>query len=186
MSNPHGIIVFGANGSGKTTLCRELARILNFKHMDIEDYYFEKSEIPYTVARSREDVLNLMLSDIEKYRSFVISTVIGDLGDIIPQFYELAVYMSAPFELRMERVKQRSFAQYGDRVRLGGDMYEREQKFFDYVAKRPLEKIDQWAETLTCPVIHIDGTVDWRINAANIAEYYTKCKLNSRTAHTDL
>ncbi len=30
-----------------------------------------------------------------------------DLGDIIPQFYELDVYMSAPLDLRMERVKQR-------------------------------------------------------------------------------
>lgn len=174
MSIPHGIIVFGANGSGKTTLGRELARILNYKHMDIEDYYFEKSEIPYNVARSREDLLNLMLSDIKKYRSFVISTVIGDLGDIIPQFYELAVFMSAPFELRMERVKQRSFAQHGERVRIGGDMYEQEQKFFDYVALRPLEKIDQWAETLACPVIRIDGRVDWRINAANIAQHFTR------------
>jgi len=36
MCKPQGIIVFGANGSGKTTLGRELARILNFKHMDIE------------------------------------------------------------------------------------------------------------------------------------------------------
>lgn len=170
MRSPHGIIVFGANGSGKTTLGRELARILNYKHMDIEDYYFEKSEIPYTVARSREDFLNLMLSDIGKYRSFVISTVIGDLGDIIPKFYELAVFMSAPFELRLERVKQRSFAQHGEHVCIGGDMYEQEQKFFDFVASRPLEKIEQWAETLACPVIRIDGRVDWRINAANIAQ----------------
>lgn len=36
MDKPQGIIVFGANGAGKTTLGRELARILNFKHMDHE------------------------------------------------------------------------------------------------------------------------------------------------------
>ena len=51
MSKPHGIIVFGANGSGKSTLGRELARVLNFAHLDIEDYYFEQSEIPYTKVR---------------------------------------------------------------------------------------------------------------------------------------
>ena len=50
MDKPRGIIVFGANGSGKTTLGRELARILTFKHMDREEYYFEKSEIPYIVV----------------------------------------------------------------------------------------------------------------------------------------
>ena len=74
MTKPRGIIVFGANGSGKTTLGRELARILNFKYMDIEDYCFPKSEIPYSVVRSREDCLKSMLNDIEKYRSFVITT----------------------------------------------------------------------------------------------------------------
>lgn len=164
-----GIIVFGANGSGKTTLGRELARILGFKHIDIEDYCFEESEIPYAKPRSREDCLRLMLTDIEKYRSFVITTVIGDLGDVIPKFYRLAVYLSAPFELRMERVKQRSYKQYGERILQGGDMYEQEIKFFDFVASRPLSKIDQWAETLTCPVIHIDGAEDWRTNAVKIA-----------------
>jgi adenylate kinase family enzyme len=176
MSKPKGIIVFGANGSGKTTLGRELARILNFKHMDIEDYYFEKSEVPYTKARSREDFLNLMLADIEKYHSFVITTVIGDLGDKIPQMYEFGVYLSAPFELRMKRVKQRSIELYGERVCEGGDMYEQELKFFDYVASRSLSKIDEWSETLTCPIIRIDGTKDWRTNAANIAEQYLNSK----------
>ncbi len=128
MSKPHGIIIFGANGSGKTTLGRELARILNYRHMDIEDYCFEKSEIPYTKVRSKKNYLKLMLTDIEKYGSFVISTVIGDLGDIIPQFYELAIFMSAPHELRMERVKNRSYQLYGERVCEGGDMYEQELK----------------------------------------------------------
>ncbi|MDR7855204.1 shikimate kinase [Tissierella sp.] len=52
MSKPHGIIVFGANGSGKSTLGRELANLLNFKYMDIEDYHFYKSKIPYTLERS--------------------------------------------------------------------------------------------------------------------------------------
>ena len=72
MSKPHGIIVFGANGSGKSTIARELANILNFKHMDIEDYHFENSEIPYTIERSHEDCLKLMLADI----SYIVSMLI--------------------------------------------------------------------------------------------------------------
>ena len=172
MKDPHGIIIFGANGSGKTTLGRELARVLRFKHMDIEDYCFEESEIPYARPRTREAYCDLMLRDIEKHRTFVISAVMGHLGDIIPTFFELAVYLSAPFELRMERVRHRSYAQHGERTLQGGDMYEQEQRFFDFVASRPLSKIDAWAATLTCPVIHVDGTVDWRINAARIAERF--------------
>ena len=172
MNKPQGIVIFGANGSGKTTLGRELAQILNYKHMDIEDYYFEESEIPYTVKRPHEDCLNLMFTDIEKYRSFVLSTVTGDFNDKIQSFYKLAVYLSAPHDLRMERVKKRSYDKHGERVLEGGDMYEMEQEFFSFVDTRPLSKIEQWAETLTCSIIYVDGTKDWRTNAADIADQF--------------
>ena len=170
MNEPKGIIIFGANGSGKTTLGRELSRILGLTCMDAEDYYFREAEIPYSDSRSKGEVIGLMLADIEKHRTFIISTCIGDLGDIIPSYYRLAVYIKAPYELRMKRVKQRVFDRFGERVLEGGDMYEQEEKHFDFMANRPLSKIDEWAKTLSCPILHIDGTVDWRINAKNIAD----------------
>ena len=119
MDTPHGIIVFGANGSGKTTLARELARILSYKHIDIEDYAFEEAEIPYSKPRPRDECISLMLADVEKYGKFVFSTCVGDWGDVIPQFYRLAVLVSVP-----------------------------------------LSRIEQWAETLTYPVICTDGRED--------------------------
>jgi adenylate kinase family enzyme len=170
MNKPSGIIVFGANGSGKTTVGRELARILNFKHMDHEAYAFKESEIPYAAPRSNEECIGLMLDDIEKHRSFVISAVTGDFGDIIPQYYEFAVFLSVPLELRMERIEQREYERHGERVLEGGDMYEARKNFLAFAASRNLSRIDQWAETLTCPVIRIDGTEDWRVIAINIAE----------------
>ena len=141
--------------------------------MDIEDYYFEKSEIPYTVQRTREECLSLMLADMELYGSFVLTAVTGDFGDIIPRFYELGVYLSAPLELRMERIKNRSFEQHGARVLEGGDMYEQEQSFFDMAASRSAARTEQWAQTLACSVMRVDGTADWRVNAAAIAEQYS-------------
>ena len=174
INRPRGIIVFGANASGKSTVGRELARILNFKYMRHQDYHFEESEIPYTVERSREDCLSLMLADIEKYGSFVLSAVTGDFGNMIPQYYELAVYVSAPLEIRMKRLEQRAYERHGERIRKGGDMYEQHLKFTDFVASRPLSRIEQWAETLTCLIIRIDGTEDWRANAEYVAEQYLK------------
>jgi len=174
MNKPRGIIVFGANASGKSTVGRELARILNFKYMRHQDYHFEETEIPYTVERSREDCLSLLLADMEKHGSFVLSAVTGDLGGTIPQYYELAVYVSAPHELRMKRLEQRAYERHGERIREGGDMYEQHLKFVDFVASRPQSRIEQWAETLTCPIIHIDGTEDWHTNAAYVAEQYLK------------
>ena len=170
-NEPCGIIVFGANGSGKTTLGRELARVMRFKHMDIEDYHFADSEIPYTVERSREECLSLMLADIEKYRSFVISAVTGDFGDTITSFYKLAVCVEAPIELRMKRIKQRAYDLHGRRVLPGGDMYEQNMKFLDFAAARSLSGIEEWAKTLACPVIRVDGACAAQY-AADIAERF--------------
>lgn len=174
MSKPHGIIVFGANGSGKSTLGCELARILDFKHMDIEHYHFEKSEIPYTAKRSREDCLGLMLADIQKYRSFVISAVTGDFGEEIQLMYDLAVFISTPKEIRMKRIVQREYERHGERIREGGDMYEQHVRFIDFAATRPLDEVERWAETLACPVIRVDGTEDYKRTAADIANRFTQ------------
>lgn len=170
MSKPNGIIVFGANGSGKTTLGRELAYILDYKHIDHENYAFEQSDIPYTVPRLHKKCVELMLADIEKSKGFVLSAVTGDFGNEIESLYALAVYIVAPKELRIERVKQRNIERFGARIREGGDMYERQKGFEEFVATRPLPKIEQWTKALTCPVIRIDGTIDWRENAKMIAE----------------
>lgn len=174
MSKPDGIIVFGANGSGKSTLGRELASVLNFKYMDIEDYHFDKSEIPYTVERSKEDCLKLMLADIEKCNSFVLSAVTGDFGEKISSMYNLAVFMSAPIEIRMERIRQREYKKHGERILKGGDMYEQHLKFITFARFRNLSSIDKWAESLNCPIICVDGRKDYRQTAANIANQFHK------------
>ncbi len=172
MNKPHGIIVFGANGSGKTTLGHELARILSFKHVDHEDYAFHESEIPYTNLRTEEECIELMLADIQKYGSFVLSSVTGNFGENIVPFYDLAIFLSAPHDIRMERINQREVLRFGDRVLKGGDMYESQQDFHNFVSTRDLSRIDQWAETLISPVIRIDGIKDYKQTASDIADFY--------------
>jgi len=51
-------------------------------------------------------------------------------------------------------------------------MYEQHLKFVDFAASRSLSRIEQWGETLVCPVIRIDGTENWHTNVAKIAEQY--------------
>ncbi|GHV46983.1 hypothetical protein FACS189499_03540 [Clostridia bacterium] len=173
MSKPHGIIVFGANGSGKIAIARELADILNFRHMDIEDYAFLPSEIPYSKERTREECIRLMLSDIETYNSFVISAVTGDFGAEIQQMYDIAVFVTAPVEIRVKRISQREYQRHGKRILIGGDMHEQYVKFVDFAANRSLSHIEQWAETLACPVIRVDGAGDCPVpSIAEISSFY--------------
>lgn len=173
---PNGIIVFGANGCGKTTLGFELARTLNMKHLDVENYYFEESEIPYSKPRSKDTVIERMLVDIKRCDSFVLSAVTGDYGDQISSMYKLGVFLSVPVHIRLERVERRSLERYGERVLVGGDMYEKEQGFLEFVKTRDLSAIDEWAKTLTCPILHLDGTKAVPENIQLIIERYNRTK----------
>lgn len=167
-----GIVIYGANGSGKTTLGLELAQALNFKHMDVEAYYFEKADIFYANPRSKDEVIRLMLDDIEKHGSFVFSGVTGDYGEKIVSMYKLAFFLSAPIELRMERIKNRAIDKHGKRALPGGDMYEDRAKFIEFARTRDLSVIDKWANTLTCPIIHLDATKPVNINLNEIIRVY--------------
>ena len=153
-----GICVCGLNGSGKTTLADALAKELNFKHMDIEQYYFTSTDNPYASSRTREEVERLLLEDIKQTSCFVFSAVNGDMTPEINENYALVIYLDVPLDIRMKRIRQRAIAKFGNRVLLGGDMYEQEEKFFAYAEKRTPEKIEDWLKTLSYKVIRLDGT----------------------------
>ncbi len=153
-----GICVCGLNGSGKTTLAGALAKELNFKHMDIEQYYFISTDNPYSSSRTREEVERLLLEDINKNHCFIFSAVNGDMMPEINDNYNLVVYLDVPLDMRMKRIRQRAIDKFGDRVLPGGDMYEQEESFFEYAEKRTPEKIEKWLKTLSCRVIRLDGT----------------------------
>lgn len=155
---PEGIAIVGGNGSGKTTLGAALSKELNYKHMDIEYYYFKESEIPYSHPRTRGEVIQLMEADIVKHPNFIISAVNGDLGDNINSLYDCVIYLKVPLDIRLIRIKQRAYNMFGDRVLEGGDMYKQEQEFFNSVVTKNMEKTDEWLQEISCPIIYVDGT----------------------------
>lgn len=153
-----GIAVMGANGSGKTTLGESLARALAYKHMDIEEYSFLPSDIPYARPRQREETRALLLADMTRCGGrFVFSAVHCDLGAQMNALYACAVYIEAPPDVRLVRIKQRSARKFGNRVLAGGDMYEQEMRFYDFVASRPADAAPAWLQTAGIPVICLDG-----------------------------
>lgn len=153
---PQGIAIVGLNGSGKTTLGRALAERLGYFRIDVEDYYFP-AEGAFNEARSRDEVEQLMLEDIEKNGNFVLSSVCADFASI-EKYYCLIVYLEAPKEMRLDRIRKRSIDRFGERVLPSGDLYESEENFFAFAAKRTPEKIENWLPKCTCPVLRIDST----------------------------
>jgi 2,3-bisphosphoglycerate-dependent phosphoglycerate mutase len=181
MSDPRGILVCGLNGAGKTTLARELAQLLGYKHMDIEDYYFLPSDIPYTRSRTREECISLMLADMEKHPNFVLSAVIGNFGEEVIKRFDLAIIACAPLDVRLARALKRDFDRFGNRALEGGDLYEQQFEFHNKVAARPADYTEQWVKTLSCSVFRIDATRDVQETAKEIGDYIRGECVKSKT-----
>lgn len=155
-----GIIICGLNGCGKSTLGKALAEKLHFHFIDNEELYFPKTDANYIYGspRTREEVEKLLWGEIMTHENFVFTSIKGDYGDSIFPFFQYAVLIDVPKDIRIQRVKNRSFQRFGERMLFGGDLHEQEEKFFDFVKFRPENSVEEWVKSLKCPVLRIDGT----------------------------
>lgn len=167
-----GILICGLNGTGKSTLGKVLAEILGFHCIDNEDLFFPKTNPNYLFdsPRSREEVEKLLMNEIQEHENFVFIAVKGNYGEDCVSLYKYAVLIDVPKEIRLQRVKNRSLVKFGHRMLPGGDLYEQEESFFKMVSARPEHYVDEWAQTLECPIIKIDGTKPIEENVAYIIE----------------
>lgn len=155
-----GIVICGLNGGGKSTLGRALAQKLGCAFMDIEDYYFPKQDAGYLYAgvRAREEVERLLARDMEAAEDFVFSAVKGDYGDRTAARLTDAVWICVPKEIRMQRVRARSYQKFGERMLPGGDLYEQEERFFAMIEKRTEQDVEDWLAGVPYRVLRVDGT----------------------------
>jgi len=174
-----GILVFGASGSGQTTLSRVVAALLRFCHFDLDDYIWHRdTEKPFTVMHTRNEKIRGLTEAIAPHPHFVMSGSMDSFNaPFVPRF-DLAVWLTAPTNTRVERVHARELAEFGARILAGGDMYEEHQSFLD-AARRydtngsPCRRThEEWAATLPCPVLSLDGTTAIAENAARVASQY--------------
>ena len=174
-SKPYGIIILGANGSGKSTIGHELTLTLDFVHFDVEDYWFYKSDIPYTTIRPKDERNEMLLSDMKKHQLFVVSGDVSGWSDEFLTKFDLAVFLTAPTEIRIKRIENREYARWGDRVHKGGDMYEANKKFREFASTRDVDLLEESALKYSCPVLHIDGTKTLEKIVDEILVYINTC-----------
>ena len=170
-----GIIVCGLNGVGKSTLGKALADRLNYHFIDNEDLYFPKTDPDYIYAsqRTREEVERLLLEKIRTHNNFVFVSVKGDYGETACSFFRYAVLIEVPRDIRLKRVRDRSFGKFGKRMLKGGDLYEREERFFEFVRSRSEDTVEKWIADRDekIPVIRVDGTKQTEENIGIITEW---------------
>ncbi len=171
------ILICGENGSGKSTLGKKISQKLNYKFMDIEDYYFNSDDTNYKYEShlTKVEVTKKIVKDIKENNNLVFAAVKFDYGENLVNDFDVVIYINVPLEIRMKRIKERSYQKFGDRILLGSDLYEKENRFFDKVRTRPHNEVKDFLNTLSIPIIEIDGTKEI---ASNIL--YILKKLNGK------
>ena len=167
------ILLCGGNGAGKTTLGKALAALSGYTFRDTEDYYSPRQENGYAYGKSRTkaQVAALLLRDLKQYEDFIFTSVVADFGEEVLSRFTHVVFVYVPREVRIARVKDRSFGKFGDRMRPGGDLFEKEQGFFQMVEARPPRQVEDWLETLSLPILQVDGLRPPEENARRILDF---------------
>lgn len=160
------IYISGASGAGVSTLGAALAERLHIPHVDVDDYYWYPTDPPFEKSRPPEERLVLLrraLADLP----WALSGSLDGWGAEVIQGADLVVFVDTPTPLRMERLRSRESRRYGQRILLGGDMYENHQKFLTWAlsyeagsqAGRSRPRHEEWLKHLTKPTLRLNGEI---------------------------
>lgn len=178
------IYIYGASGSGTSTFGRYICHKLGYFFMDIDDYFWQPTNPPYQLKRSISDRLEGLKKDLVKHDKVVLSGSLVDWGDeLIPSFC-LTLRLETDTTIRIDRLKKRERERFGNRIDVGGDLYETHQHFLKWAAsydqggldRRSRLKFDTWQKQLSCPQIVLDGSLPIEKNFKKIKPILSSLK----------
>lgn len=157
--------IFGASGPGTTTLGKKLAQLLNCKHLDADDYYWEPTDPAYQHKVPPALRNERITRDFERHETVIISGSLVSWGKRWESAFNLAVFLYLPHTLRMERLKEREVRRYGDLLRTNKTAISNYKAFLQWAAQyddetfdgRSLKRHEQWMDRLQCPTLRIEG-----------------------------
>jgi adenylate kinase family enzyme len=166
-SNGTRFLLFGAPGAGSTTLARVLAKYLNIKHLDVDDYHwFTDDALPYRRRRNPEHRRQLLARDLDAADAWALSGALCGWGDVFIPRFQAVVHLWLPVEIRLARIRAREMARYGaERLAPGGDLHAVFEKFCAWAAaydedsgniRSRLRELE-WLGDLPCPTLRLES-----------------------------
>ena len=180
------ILIFGASGSGTTTLAQEIEKHTDFVHLDVDDYYWKKTEPPFQekiphVRRNK----NLKI-DFKKYKNVVVSGSLVSWGKEWETSFDLAIFIHLDNKERMDRLYQREKQRYGEKLLTDKNIQQNSKAFLEwanqydnpYFDGRSLKIHTNWIKLLQCKVLKINGQITLANKTKKVVAVIKKVETN--------
>jgi adenylate kinase family enzyme len=158
--------ITGASGCGVTTLGAALAARLNAVHIDTDDHFWVATDPPFQIKRDVPERLVRLAAEQARTGRWVVSGTMDGWAAPALRDVELIIFLHVPTEVRLERLRRREQARFGDALLPGGAMHETHREFIEWAAHyddgtqpgRSLPRHENWLAGLDKPVLRLDGT----------------------------
>lgn len=175
---PRRLHITGASGSGTTTLGRALANAWSVPHADTDDYFWVPTSPPFTTKRDAAARLRLMEEVFLGRDAWVLSGSLNGWGDPLIPYFDAVVFLSVDDQVRIDRLRRREAARYGDRIGPGGALEASHREFLRWAAGyedphfdgRSRAGHEAWLAALPCPVVRLDSSLPTTALVAAIVE----------------
>jgi len=157
--------ITGAACAGVTTLGQALAGRLRVPLVDTDEAYWLPTDPPYTTRRLPQERRALIREWTRDSAGWVVSGSLVSWGTELILGAHLTVFVDTPTPVRLERLRAREAARFGDRILPGGDMHAIHESFVDWAAcyddpsfdGRSRRGHEDWLSRLAMPVARVNG-----------------------------
>ncbi|MBO9615122.1 MAG: adenylate kinase [Dyadobacter sp.] len=159
------IHIMGASCAGSTTLGNALSVELKIPYFDTDDFFWERSEVPYTVRRDAPTRSRMLQEAISKNNSYIVGGSLISWGDEWLSLFDLVVFLYVPKEIRMQRLVNREIERYGNIIYTDPERSRLFREFYDWASKyddrdfsgRNIEVHEEWLMKVKSRVVEIRG-----------------------------
>src|SRR5690606_16486246 len=107
------LLITGASGSGTTTLGGAVAGAIDAAFLDADDLYWLPTDPPFRQQRDRTERRTLLRERLAETNRIVIAgSIMGSDADVEDSL-SLIVFMYAPAEIRVARLRRRELERFG-------------------------------------------------------------------------
>jgi adenylate kinase family enzyme len=142
-----------------------LAVRLGAVHIDTDDHFWVATDPPYRVQRGVPERLARIRGEQALTGRWVMSGTLDGWAEPAAREAELVVFLQVPAPIRLERLRRRERARFGDALLPGGAMYETHREFIEWASGyddgalpgRSRLRHEKWLAGLSVPVLRLDG-----------------------------